>query len=143
MDRFPLDYDHPDLIALETYIRNRAKGEKINVDTAGVLRLLSQRGEKLYQTRFGQINISCHHCHIQHQGQMLRGQKLSQGQANGFPEYRLGKGRITSLHQRIRECFISFRAEPFDAGSEEFKLLELYLMTRGNGLKIETPAVRF
>ena len=143
MDRFPLDYDHPDLIALETYVRNRAKGEKINVDTAGVLRLLSQRGEKLYQTRFGQINMSCHHCHIQHQGQMLRGQKLSQGQGNGFPEYRLGKGRITSLHQRMRECFISFRAEPFDAGSDEYKMLELYLMSRGNGLKIETPAVRF
>ena len=24
------------------------------------------------------------------------------------------RGRITSLHQRLRECFISFRAEPFD-----------------------------
>jgi sulfur-oxidizing protein SoxA len=74
---------------------------------------------------------------------MLRGQKLSQGQANGFPEYRLGRGRITSLHQRLAECFVSFRAEPFDAGSEEFRLLELYIMSRGNGLEIETPAVRF
>ena len=143
MDRFPLDYDHPDLIALETYVRNRAVGEPIHIDTNGPLKKLLKKGGELYQTRFGQINMSCHHCHDQHQGQMLRGQKLSQGQANGFPEYRLGKGRITSLHMRMRECFISFRAEPFDAGSEEFRLIELYLMSRGNGLKIETPAVRF
>jgi len=104
---------------------------------------LIEQGEVLYRTRYGQIDMSCYHCHVQHQGQMLRGQKLSQGQANGFPEYRLGKGRITSLHGRMRECFISFRAEPFDAGSEQFQLLELYLMQRGNGLPIETPAVRF
>ena len=143
MDRFPLDYDHPDLIALETYVRNQARGAVINVDTRGALAELILQGEKLYATRYGQINMSCQHCHIQHQGQMLRGQKLSQGQANGFPEYRLGKGRITSLHQRIRECFISFRADPFDAGSREYKLLELFIMQRGNGLTIETPAVRF
>jgi len=143
MDRFPLDYDHPDLIALETYVRNRAIGERIHIDTNGPLKKLLKEGKKLYSTRFGQINMSCHHCHDQHQGQMLRGQKLSQGQGNGFPEYRLGRGRITSLHQRMRECFISFRAEPFDPGSDEFRLIELYLMSRGNGLKIETPAVRF
>jgi sulfur-oxidizing protein SoxA len=104
---------------------------------------LIEQGSALYRMRFGQLDISCYHCHIQHQGQMLRGQILNQGQANGFPEYRLGKGRITSMHQRLRECFVSFRAEPFDPGSKEYKLLELYVMSRGNGLKIETPAVRF
>jgi len=143
MDRFPLTYDHPDLISLETYVRNRAKGETINIVTDGPMAELLKKGEALYKTRYGQLNMSCNHCHIQHQGLMLRGQKLSQGQANGFPEYRLGRGRITSLHQRMRECFISFRAEPFDAGSEPFRLIELYLMSRGNGLEIETPAVRF
>ena len=74
---------------------------------------------------------------------MLRGQRLSQGQANGFPEYRLGRGRITSFQQRMTECFVSFRAEPFQPGSEEYDLLELYVTARGNGLPIETPAVRF
>jgi len=143
LDRFPLDYDHDDLVALETFVRHQAKGEIINVQTDGPMVPLLAEGETLYKTRFGQIDMSCYHCHVQHQGQMLRGQKLSQGQANGFPEYRLGKGRITSLHGRMRECFISFRADPFDPGSREFKLLELYLMQRGNGLAIETPAVRF
>ena len=143
MDRFPLEYDHPDLILLETYIRNLARGETVNVATYGPVSELLKEAEQLYRTRNGQIDMACHHCHVQHQGQMLRGQRLSQGQANGFPEYRLAKGNITSLHQRLRQCFVSFRAEPFAPGSREFKLLELYLMSRGNGLKIETPAVRF
>jgi len=38
---------------------------------------------------------------------------------------------------------VSFRAIPFDPGSEEFINLEVYLHARGNGLKIETPAVHY
>lgn len=143
MDRFPHDYDHPELIALEAFVRNLALGQTISVETGGAAAELLRQAEVIYNTRYGQIDMSCYHCHDQHMGQMLRGQKLSQGQANGFPEYRLGWGRVSSLHQRLRECFISFRADPFEPGSREFKLLELYLMSRANGLKIETPAVRY
>jgi sulfur-oxidizing protein SoxA len=35
------------------------------------------------------------------------------------------------------------RAEPFDTDSEEINLLGLYIMSRSNGLRIETPAVRY
>lgn len=143
LDRFPLPYDDPQLIALETFVRYKARGEPVNVQTDGPMAPLIAKGRELYSTRFGQLDMSCYHCHVQHQGQMLRGQKLSQGQANGFPEYRLGTGRITSLHQRFSECFRSFRADPFEPGSKEYKLLELFVMQRGNGLPIETPAVRF
>jgi len=143
MDRFPLSPGDSDLIALETFVRNRARGEPVNVQTDGGMAPLLARGEVLYNTRFGQLDMACRHCHVQHQGQMLRGQKLSEGHANGFPEYRLGRGRITSFQQRLTECFVSFRAEPFEPGSEEYRLLELYVMSRGNGLRIETPAVRF
>lgn len=143
LDRFPLNPGHSSLIALETYVRNLARGRPVNVQTDGPVAPLLERGQQLYNTRFGQLDLACRHCHIQHQGQMLRGQKLSQGQANGFPEYRLGKGRITSFQQRMTECFASFRAEPFEYGSEEYDLLELYVTSRGNGLPIETPAVRF
>lgn len=143
LDRFPLSPDDSALIALETFVRHLAKGEKVDVQTGGEMAPLIARGEALYGTRFGQLDMACRHCHVQHQGQMLRGQRLSQGQANGFPEYRLGRGRITSFQQRLSECFVSFRAEPFEAGSEEYRLLELYVTSRGNGLPIETPAVRF
>ena len=143
LDRFPLLYDAAELVMLETYVRNRANGELVNVQTDGPMKELLQQGEVLFQTRLGQAGMACRHCHVQHQGQMLRGQRLTQGQANGFPVYRLARGEITSLHKRLRQCFISFRAEPHDPGSDEFRLLELYLMARGNGLKIETPAIRF
>lgn len=143
MDRFPLISGHSDLISLETFVRNLANGESVNVQTEGEMAPLITKGKALYNTRFGQLDIACQHCHVQHQGQMLRGQKLSQGQSNGFPVYRLGRGRITSFQQRMAECFVSFRAEPFEFGSQEFDLLELYVTSRGNGLPIETPAVRF
>ncbi len=143
MDRFPLIYDDAQLVTLETFVRNLAHGETVNVQTDGPMAELLNKAEVLYRNRYGQIDMSCYHCHVQHQGQMLRGQQLSQGQANGFPIYRLGKGEITSFNKRLRQCFISFRADPFEAGSEESRLLELYVMSRGNGLEIETPAVRF
>ncbi len=74
---------------------------------------------------------------------MIRGQKISQGQGNGFPAYRLDIGEMTNLHQRIQQCLRSMRAEPFASDSEEINLLGLYLMSRSNGLRIETPAVRY
>jgi len=115
----------------------------VNVDITGVLKPFYEKGKKLYNTRFGQMNMACAVCHNQFAGQRLRGQVLSQGHSNGFPLYRLGSGKMTSLHGRLEECFRSFRAEPFDKGSDELINLELYLHSRGNGLPIETPAIRY
>ena len=52
-------------------------------------------------------------------------------------------GEITNLHQRIKQCLSLMRAEPFTADSDEINLLGLYIMSRSNGLAIETPAVRY
>jgi sulfur-oxidizing protein SoxA len=139
----PLAADHPDLVALETFVRNRAHGEVVNVKVDGpVLEFLS-KGEKLYKTRYGLIDMSCYHCHDLYPGQMIRGQKISQGQGNGFPAYRLATGDITNLRQRIQQCNTLLRAEPFATNSEEISSLILYIMSRSNGLAIETPAVRY
>ena len=143
LDNFPLVADSAELVDLETYVRYLARGETVNVDVTGPMQKYYRAGEKLYNTRFGQIDMACVHCHVYHQGQYLRGQKLTQGHSNGFPEYRLGTGRITSFQRRIRECFVSFRAEPFDFDAEEMINLEVYVHAKGNGLKIETPAVRY
>jgi len=139
----PLPTNHPELLALETFVRNRAHGEVVNVQTDGPMEELLKKGEKIYQTRYGLIDMACQHCHTFYPGQMIRGQKISQGQGNGFPAYRLDIGEMTNLHQRIQQCLTSMRAEPFGADSEEIKLLGAYLMSRSNGLKIETPAVRY
>jgi len=139
----PLPANDPELIALETFVRNRAFGEAVNVQTGGEVAELLERGEKLYQTRYGLIDMSCAHCHTLYPGQMIRGQKISQGQGNGFPAYRLDTGEMANLDQRIQQCLTLMRAEPFDAESEEIRLMGLYIMSRSNGLAIETPAVRY
>ena len=139
----PLPANHTELIALETFVRNRAFGEVVNVRTDGQVADLLKRGEELYQTRYGLIDMSCAHCHVMYPGMMIRGQKISQGQGNGFPAYRLDIGEMTNLHQRIQQCLTLMRAEPFEADSEEIELMGLFIMSRSNGLKIETPAVRY
>ncbi|MGB5540981.1 MAG: sulfur oxidation c-type cytochrome SoxA [Gammaproteobacteria bacterium] len=135
--------DHPDLVALETFVRNRARGVPVNVQTDGPMVELLEKGEQLYKARYGLIDISCYHCHDMYPGQMIRGQKISEGQGNGFPAYRLDIGEITNLNQRIEQCLTLMRAEPFESGSDEINLMGLYIMSRSNGLKIETPAVRY
>jgi sulfur-oxidizing protein SoxA len=143
LDNVPFIDDCAEIVALETFVRHKAKGETINVDVSGALKPYYEAGKELYNTRFGQLDMACKHCHEYNAGKRLRGQTLSQGQSNGFPEYRLGTGRITSLQRRLRECFVSFRATPFDFGAREWINLEVYLHARSNGLKIETPAVRY
>jgi sulfur-oxidizing protein SoxA len=138
-----LPSDHPDLVALETFVRYLARGEPVDVQTDGPARPLLERGQKLFDTRYGLIDISCQHCHDIYPGTMIRGQKISEGQGNGFPAYRLDIGEITTLQQRIQQCLNLMRAEPFEPGSEQHRLLELYMMSRSNGLPIETPAVRY
>ena len=143
LDNVPYVYDCVDLVEIEAYVRYLARGEKVNVTITEELKPFYEKGKKIYNTRYGQMNMACTVCHDQYAGQKLRGQVLSEGHTNGFPLYRLGSGKMTSLHGRIKECFISFRAEPFHLGSEELISLEVFLHHRGNGLKIETPAVRY
>ena len=102
-----------------------------------------KKGEKLFKTRYGLIDMSCNHCHTLYPGTMIRGQKISQGMANGFPAYRLATGEIANLHLRIQQCMDLLRADPFATDSDEINLLGFYMMTRSNDLIIETPAVRY
>lgn len=143
LDYAPAIYDSKQSVALETLVRYLARGEVVNVDISGPMKEHYEAGRELYNMRFGQLDMACVHCHDDFQGEYLRGQRLSQGHSNGFPEYRLGSGHITTFQRRVAECFISFRAQPFDFGSRELVDLEVYVHARGNGLKIETPAVRY
>lgn len=139
----PLPAHAPELLALETFVRHLAAGEPVNVQTDGEMAPLLKQGEELYRTRFGLIDMSCAHCHDNYPGQYIRGQRISQGQGNGFPAYRLDTGEMANLDLRIKQCLTLMRAEPFAPDAEESKLLGAYVMSRSNGLKIETPAVRY
>ncbi len=139
----PLKYESDEALALEAFVRNLAHGQVVNVQTGGAMAPFYEQGKQLFETRAGQLNMACNLCHDDHPGQLLRAQTLSQGQTNGFPTYRLANQKVVGTQTRINQCYKSIRAEEQPVGTEEFALMELYMNARGNGLKIETPAVRF
>jgi sulfur-oxidizing protein SoxA len=101
-----------------------------------------ERGQEIYYTRYGQLELSCANCHENNSGRYIRADHLSQGQINGFPVYRFNTTGLVSVHNRFRGCIRDTRAEPFAIGSPEFVALELYVASRGLGLSVEGPAVR-
>lgn len=142
MEAAPLDYESEDLLALTTYVANQSRGLPMNVATDGPVASFWERGRAFYVTRRGQLNLACVHCHEDHVGEKLRGDVISQGQVNGFPIFRLIWNEVGSRHRMFAWCNDAVRAEPFPLGSQEYLELELYVASRGNGLEIETPAVR-
>lgn len=144
LDRFPgLLYNEPKSVSLETFVKSRARGQTINVVRDPAAEDMYELGKTMYNTRFGQMGMTCQHCHIIYQGKLMRGQRLTQGQSNGFPVYRFNSDRLTSLHERFDECFDQLRAVPYEKGGREYRALEYYMGTLSNGLKVETPGVRF
>lgn len=139
----PLAYADERALQLETFVRSLARGETVAVEIDANLQPYYDAGEKLYHTRWGQVDIACHQCHDFHAGQTFRGQVLTQGQSNGFPAYRFTTGQTVGLQERVTECLTSLRAKPFPEGSAEYLALEVYMSARSNGLRIETPAIRY
>lgn len=128
-----------DMMAL---ISVQSRGEVVNVAIDGPAQSFWEHGKEIYYTRYGQLEMSCANCHENNYGRMIRADHLSQGQVNGFPTYRLKDAGILSAQQRFVGCVRDTRAETFKAGSDEFKALELYVASRGNGLSIEGVSVR-
>ena len=128
-----------DMLAL---ISMQSRGEIVNVAIDGPAQPFWEHGKELYYTRFGQLEMACANCHEDNQGMMIRADHLSQGQINGFPTYRLKDAGMVSAQQRFVGCVRDTRAETFAAGSDEFKAIELYVASRGNGLAVEGVSVR-
>ena len=131
-----------DMQAMVALIGNQSLGMPVNVAIDGPAAEYWEQGKEMYYTRYGQLELSCANCHEQNYGNYIRADHLSQGQTNGFPTYRLKQAKLISKHNRFRGCIRDTRAETFAEGSDEFRALELYVASRGNGLSVETPAVR-
>lgn len=142
MQASPWGYGSEELLAMTAYLRMQSRGIPVNVRIDGLAKPDFNAGKQLYNSRMGQLGMSCALCHNRHQGQSFRGVFISQGHSNGFPAYQAESKKFISLHGRFDACFGIMRAEPFAAGSLDYVALELYLAWRGNGLPIETPAVR-
>lgn len=130
------------LLALAVYVAHQSRGLPVAVASDGMAAPSFERGRAIFETRQGQMNLSCRNCHVNNAGRMLRGDRISQAMPNGYPAYRLDWQKLASLQRRLRACFTGVRAEPYAYGSPEMIDLSLYLATRANGLPIETPAVR-
>jgi sulfur-oxidizing protein SoxA len=128
-----------DMLAL---ISMQSRGMTVNIAIDGAAAPFWEKGQEIYYTRFGQLEMSCASCHEDNQGRYIRADHLSQGQINGFPTYRLKDAGILSAQQLFVGCIRDTRAETFKPNSEEFKALELFVGSRGNGLSVEGVAVR-
>ena len=135
-------YDSNQMLGTVIYVKQQSLGMTVNVKTDGAAKKHYEAGKKFYYQRRGQLDMSCAHCHEKYFGTKIRMNTLSQGMSNGFPVYRLKWQKPGSLHRRFKGCNKQVRAVPFKAGSDEYLDLELYLNARGNGLTVETPAVR-
>lgn len=120
----------------------QSRGMPVDVKTDGPAAPYWKEGEKMYYTRYGQLQLSCANCHEDHYGNNIRADHLSQGQINGFPTYRLKTGKLTSIQNRFRGCIRDTRGATYAEGSPELTALELYVASRGNGLSVEGVAVR-
>ena len=134
--------ESPEMLAMTAAIGLQSRGMPMNVAIDGPAAEWWERGQELYYERVGQLDMSCANCHEDNFGKFIRADHLSQGQINGFPTYRLKWGGLGSIHRRFKGCMKNIRATPYKPGGEEFLALELYVASRGNGLSVETPAVR-
>lgn len=142
MQAEPWKWEAPEMLAMTSYIGLQSRGNAVDVQTDGPMADWAKKGEDLYYAKVGQLNMSCSQCHEDNYGNMIRADHLSQGQINGFPVYRLKWGGLGSIHRRFSGCMKNIRATPYKRGSDEFIALELYVASRGEGLSVETPAVR-
>lgn len=138
----PLKWSGDEMQGMVALLGMQSRGMPMNVAIDGEAAPYWEKGKEMYYTRYGQLELSCANCHEDSWGRMIRADHLSQGQINGFPTYRLKQAKLISKHNRFRGCIRDTRAETFAEGSDEFRALELYVASRGNGLSIETPAVR-
>jgi sulfur-oxidizing protein SoxA len=138
----PFPYESRELLALSSYIGQQSRGMPFSVSIDAKTQPFLEAGRALFHKRQGQINLSCTQCHDQQAGKHLAGSVIPQAHPTGYPIYRLEWQNMGSLERRLRNCMIGMRAEPYEFGAPEMINLELFLLWRARGMKVETPAVR-
>lgn len=131
-----------ELLALSAIVGRASRGMPISPDKDARSGPHRAAGAAIFKRRMGQLNLSCAQCHDDNWGKSLAGSPVPQGHATGYPIYRLEWQGMGSLTRRLRSCMTGVRASPYAWGSPELVDLEMYLMARAQGMKVETPAVR-
>jgi sulfur-oxidizing protein SoxA len=138
----PLPFEGKELLALAALVGMQSRGMPIETGEDERLKPFLQAGREIFHLRQGQLNLSCAQCHDDNWGRKLAAAPIPQAHPTGYPLYRLEWQALGSLQRRLRNCLVGMRAESYDYGAPEYVNLELYLMWRARGMKLETPAVR-
>jgi sulfur-oxidizing protein SoxA len=138
----PLAYESRDLLALTAFVARQSHGMPVNVQINEKTKPFLEAGRAFFQRRQGQLNLACTQCHDDNWGKKLAGNTIPQAHPTGYPLYRLEWQSVGSLTRRFRNCLTGMRAEPYAHGSPEYVELELYLMWRARGMKLDAPGVR-
>jgi sulfur-oxidizing protein SoxA len=141
-DAEPLKRGSRALLAMTAFITHQSKGMPIAPPEDPRLEPWRQRGQELFSTRMGQLNLACSTCHDDLAGGRLAAAVIPQGHPTGYPQYRLEWQEMGGLHRRFDNCFFGIRAQPFERGSDAYVALELFLKQRAAGMPMESPAVR-
>lgn len=137
-----LPVESSERLALSAYVAFQSRGMPRQLVRELGHDLVMPDGYRLFQTRQGQMNLSCAQCHDDLVGKKLRGDTISQGQTHGWPAYRLEWQTMGSLQRRLRACYLGVRADVPAYDAPELLALEYYLAWRGEGLPMESPGVR-
>lgn len=138
----PLAHESRELLALAAFVARQSRGMPVEPDGDARSAAFRDAGRALFHQRQGQLHLACAQCHDHNWGKSLGGNPIPQAHPTGYPLYRLEWQSVGSLQRRLRNCMTGIRAEPYAYGSEAFVSLELYLMWRARGMKMESPAVR-
>lgn len=136
------EHESEPLLAVTSFVMHQSVGMPLDVSIAGPAAPHFERGKELYYQRIGQTDLACTMCHDDRVGHYLRAEHISQGHLNGFPAYILRWDTMATAHRRFQFCNDQARAEPLPIGDPDYNALQLYVTWRGNGLLIESPAVR-
>jgi sulfur-oxidizing protein SoxA len=138
----PLAPESKPLLSLSAFVSTQSKNMPITVERHASNAAHLEAGERLFNLRLGQLNLSCAQCHAERPGQKLAGNLIPQAHPTAYPIYRLEWQSVGSLERRLRNCLTGVRAEPFAFGSKELLALELFLAWRARGMPLESPGVR-
>lgn len=138
----PLAFESRDLLTLSAYVGQQSRGLPIEIAIDERTQPFLEAGREAFHRRQGQLNLSCAQCHDDNSGKRLAGNVIPQAHPTGYPLYRLEWQGVGSLERRLRNCLFGTRTQAYDYGAPELVDLELFLMWRARGMRIETPAVR-
>jgi L-cysteine S-thiosulfotransferase len=138
----PLPFEGKELLALTAYVAMQSRGMPIESKDDERVAPFLRAGRDMFNLRQGQLDLSCALCHEDNWGGKLAGAPIPQAHPTGYPLYRLEWQTLGSLQRRLRNCLVGMRAESYAYGAPEYVNLELFLMWRARGMKVETPAVR-